>query len=146
MFDIQVGADNQIEGAWLANAKSPSPVMIVVGQHFGSGTLKRALLNADQQIPEVWMDTGLGLCRATLSEQYAAPKFATKAAPTITAPPETRVVPRLTSSQVELVKRLAKYFPKPIVDSIPGFRGGNKSMNLWVRQATESRVDDYDLN
>ena len=37
VFDIQVGSGNQIEGAWLATPDSPSPVLVAVGQRFGSG-------------------------------------------------------------------------------------------------------------
>lgn len=139
VLDIQVGANNQIEGAWLAAAQSESPVMVAVGQGFGSGILRRAMLDEARRNPEVWMDTELGRCRASLSEPYVAtkhavgmalapspsavseqkfsPKLAAKAASLLAAHTETRSALQLTSSQIMLVKRLAKDFPRPIVKS-----------------------------
>ena len=117
VFDIQVGTGNQIEGAWLATAQSPSPVMVAVGQRFGSGNLKRALLSAERHFPEVWMDTDYGPCLAILSEQPTPPR-STAGAPSVTqAPTPARMTPQLAANRFEVVRNMAKQLSRQTIDS-----------------------------
>jgi len=69
VLDVQVGQDHQIEGAWLALGPTESPKLVALGQHFGPGILRHALLRSDDQRPEVWMQTDRGSCRASLPEE-----------------------------------------------------------------------------
>jgi hypothetical protein len=72
VLDVQTGADNEIEGAWLATGPSQSPKMVLLGQRFGPGILRRAWVDAKSDLPEVWMQNADGTCRASLPEEELA--------------------------------------------------------------------------
>jgi len=116
VFDVQVGTGNEVEGAWLATAQSPNPVLVALGQRFGSGYLKRALLNAERQVPEVWMDTDTGPCVASLLEQPTTSR-STAGAPSVTQlPAPARLTPQLAAKHFELARNIAKEFPRLDID------------------------------
>ena len=122
LFDVQVGTGSQIEGAWLATAQSPSPVLVAVGQHFGSRKLTRALLNAKREVPEVWMDTDAGPCLAALSEQPRRPLPTARQPAVAQATASARALPQFTLDQVAQIRRLAEDFPRPTIESPQGSR------------------------
>ena len=129
VLDVQIGADYEVEGAWLATGPSQSPRMVLLGQRFGPGILRRAWVDAQSDLPEVWMQNADGTCRASLPQEELARTLVVKPLvlqpgpakepppPANTPAPPAAAPPR--SSPIEQAQRNVQQLTHALFDTSP---------------------------